>query len=156
MTTTLKTEKVLSAYQVLSTAKYGKLDDADKIKVWKIARQMKPIAEKFEDDSKSAAEAMKPEGFDEQVRKAQEYERVTRDPQADASQLEMGAAEYAAFQRELRHLNELTYKATREMADKEVTLDFEPIGEDAFTKLMNSNDWTMAQALAVGEIIVRE
>ena len=62
MTTTLKTEKVLSAYQVLSTAKYGKLDDADKIKVWKIARQMKPVAEKFEDDSKSAAEAMKPEG----------------------------------------------------------------------------------------------
>ena len=42
------------------------------------------------------------------------------------------------------------------MADKEVTLDFEPISEDAFTKLMNSNDWTMAQALAVGEIIVRE
>ena len=101
MTTTLKTEKVLSAYQVLNTAKYGKLDDADKIKVWKIARQMKPVAEKFEDDSKSAAEAMKPECFDEQVCKAQEYERVTRDPQADASQLEMGAAEYAAFQREL-------------------------------------------------------
>ena len=41
MTTKLKTEKVLSAYQVLSTAKYGKLDDDDKIKednirpVWK-------------------------------------------------------------------------------------------------------------------------
>ena len=51
---TIKTEKVLNAYRVLSTAKYGKMDDGDKIKVWKIARTLKPVADKFEDDSKDA------------------------------------------------------------------------------------------------------
>ena len=74
----IETSKVVSAYNVLSTAKYGKLDDADKIKVWKIARALKPVATKFEEDNKDAAEKLKPEGFDEKLQNAQEYERVVK------------------------------------------------------------------------------
>ena len=81
----MKTEDVLKAYQVISTAKYGKLDDADKIKVWKIARAMKPIAEKFKEDSEDAQEKMKPtEDFDQQLMKAQEYEREIHKNDFDA------------------------------------------------------------------------
>ena len=71
---TIKTEKVLNAYRVLSTAKYGKMDDGDKIKVWKIARTLKPVADKFEDDSKDAAEKFKPsEDLSGRLQKAQEF-----------------------------------------------------------------------------------
>jgi hypothetical protein len=145
---------VLSAYQVLSTAKYAKMDDADKIKVWKIARALKPIATKFDEDSKDAAEKLKPEGFDENLRKAQDYERVTKDKEADASKLEMGAAEYGEFIKKLKEMNKLVADALKEFANKEVDIDFEPISEDAFTKLMASNDWTMEQAVMIGELIV--
>jgi hypothetical protein len=154
MTRKVKTEKVLGAFNVLNTAKYAKLDDADKIKVWKIARAMKPIATKFDEDSKDAAEKLKPEGFDENLRKAQDYERVTKDKEADASKLEMGAAEYGEFIKKLKEMNKLVADALKEFANKEVDIDFEPISEDAFTKLMASNDWTMEQAVMIGELIV--
>ena len=72
---TLTTEKVLTAFNVLKGASYQKMTDDDKIKLWKIARSMKPIATKFEDDSKDAAEKLKPEGLDEQLEKAKEYEQ---------------------------------------------------------------------------------
>ena len=150
----VKTEKVLGAFNVLNTAKYAKMDDADKIKVWKIARALKPIATKFDEDSKDAAEKLKPEGFDDDLRKAQEYERVTKDKEADASKLEMGAAEYGEFIKKLKEMNKLVADALKEFADKEVDIDFEPISEDAFTKLMASNDWTMEQAVMIGELIV--
>ena len=154
MTRKVKTEKVLGAFNVLNTAKYAKMDDADKIKVWKIARALKPIATKFDEDSKDAAEKLKPEGFDDDLRKAQEYERVTKDKDADASKLEMGAAEYGEFIKKLKEMNKLVADALKEFANKEVDIDFEPIREDAFTKLMASNDWTMEQAVMIGELIV--
>lgn len=151
---TIKTEKVLSAYRVLSTAKYTKMDDADKIKVWKIARALKPVATKFEDDSKDAAEKFKPEGFDENLRKAQEFERVTKDADADASKLEMGASEYNAFIKELQKYNKLVGDAVKEYAEKEVDVEFDALSEDAFGKLMASNEWTMEQTLEIGMLIV--
>ena len=151
---TLKTDKVLKAYNIISQAKYTKLDDADKIKVWKIARALKPIATKFDEDSKDAAEKLKPEGFDDDLRKAQEYERVTKNKEVDASKLEMGAAEYGEFIKKLKEMNKLVADALKEFANKEVDIDFDPISEDAFTKLMASNDWTMEQAVMIGELIV--
>lgn len=154
MKKTIKTEMVLEAFGVLNTAKYSKLDDADKIKVWKIARALKPVATKFDEDNKDAAEKLKPEGFDEKVQNAQEYERVTKDPGADTSGLKMGAAEYDAFMKEFQDYNKLVGKAVKEFADKEVKVEFEPLSDDAFGKLMASNDWNLDQVTKLGSLIV--
>lgn len=152
---TIKTEKVLNAYRVLSTAKYGKMDDGDKIKVWKIARTLKPVADKFDDDSKDAAEKFKPsEDFTERLQKAQEYEQKIKDANLDASTLPMGAAEYGEFVKEFQKYNKLVGDAIKEFADKEVELEFEKLTEDAFGKLMASNEWTMEQAMEIGMLIV--
>jgi hypothetical protein len=151
---TLTTEKVLAAYRTLSTAKYTKLDDADKIKAWKIARKLKPVATKFEEDSQDAAEKMKPsEDFDEQLKKAQEYERITRQPDFDAQTLPMGAAEYNQFLDKFHAYNKLVNDAVKDFAEKEVELEIDPLTEDAFGKLMASNEWTMEQAVVLGDII---
>ena len=95
---TFKTEKVLAAYRLLGSAKYGKLADEDKIKVLKICIALKPSATKYDEDSKDVAEKLKPsEDYDERLAQAQEYERVSRDKDADASQLKMGPAEFNEF-----------------------------------------------------------
>ena len=155
MKMTMKTEKVLEAYNILKAATYQKLDDGDKIKLWKIARSMKPIATKFEEDSKDAAEKLKPEGFDEKLANAQEYERVTKDPNADASKLKMSAAEYDDFIKgEWTKFNQLIAKAVKEFADTKVYLEFEPLSEDAFTKLLSSNSWDVSKAMILGDLIV--
>lgn len=157
---TIKTEKVLNAYRVLSTAKYSKMADEDKIKVWKIARTLKPVADKFEDDSKDAAEKFKPsEDFSERLQKAQDYERILKEEnakgnKADMTKLPMGAAEYGEFVKEFQKYNKLVGEAVKEFADKEVELEFEKLSEDAFGKLMASNEWTMEQAMEIGMLIV--
>jgi hypothetical protein len=149
----LKTENVLAAYRVLGGAKYAKLSDEDKIKVFKICIALKPIATKYDEDSKDAAEKLKPfDDYDEKLAEAQEYDRVSRDKNADASQLKMGAAEFNAFVKEMNHYQDLIGKALKDEMEKEVEVEFEPISEDALLKLMNSNDWTVAQAMAVGEV----
>ena len=149
MKQTIKTEKILSAYRILSTAKYGKMSDSDKIKVWKIARAMKPVATQFEDDSKSAAETMKPyETFTDDLTKAQEYERVK------GVGCEMTAEEYQKFIADFKAYNELVSKAIKDFGDKEVELEFDALSEDAFGKLMASNEWTVEQVMELGTLIV--
>jgi hypothetical protein len=156
MKKSIKTSEILTAFNVLNSAKYGSMSDDDKIKVWKITRALKPIATKFDEDSKDAAEKMKPKyegGFDETLQKAQEYERMIRDTKVDAKKLPMGAAEYDAFIKEFKAYNDLVGKAVEEFAKKEVTINIELLSDDAFGKLMASNDWTFGQTTALSEII---
>jgi len=149
---TIKTEKVLNAYRVLSTAKYSKMADEDKIKVWRIARTLKPVADKFDDDSKDAAEKFKPsEDFDEKLQKAQEYERTIRNTEKDS---EERAVEYGKFVGEFNAYQKLVNDAVKEFANKEVEVEFEKLSEDAFGKLMASNEWTMEQTMEIGMLIV--
>lgn len=151
---TIKTEKALAAFRVLNTAKYSKLTDEDKIKVWKIARALKPVADKFDEDSKDAAEKFKPtEDFTEKLQKAQEFERM-RNAGEDMDKSPIGAAEYGEFIKEFQKYNKLVTDAIKEFADKDVDLEFDVITEDAFGKLMASNEWTVEQALEIGQIIL--
>ena len=158
MKKTIKTSEILAAYNVLNTAKYGSMEDADKIKVWKITRTLKPIATKFDEDSKDAAEKMKPKDkdFDEKLQKAQKYERMIRDNKANMEKLPMGSAEYEAFIEKFKEYNKLVGKAVEDFANKEVKVSFEPLNDDAFGRLMASNEWTMGQAVALSEIIVAD
>ena len=155
MKTKITTEKVLNAYRIISGAKYTKMDDADKIKVWKIARALKPVATKFDEDSKDAAEKMKPsEDFADNLQKAQEFERITKEKDFDASKLPMGVAEYNEFIKKLHDYDRLVGEAVKEFAEKEVKIEFEPLSEESFGKLMASNEWTMEQTVEIGMLIV--
>ena len=151
----MTTEKIYMASLVLEQSKYGKLSDDDKIKVWKISRALQPVAKSFEDASKDVSEKMKPEGYDDRLRKSQEYERMTRATNFDARELPMGPAEHEAFLKEHRDLQKLVNDALRDMANKEVELEFEPLSQDAFLKFINSNEWTFGQVRVIGDVIVQ-
>jgi hypothetical protein len=150
---TITTEKVLAAYNVLSTAKYNKLEDADKIKVWKIARALKPIATKFDDDSKDAAEKMKFDGFDELLPKAQEYERIIKQDGFDASELPISPTEYSDFVNKFKAYQKLITDTVGEYAQKEVEFEIDTLSDDAFGKLMASNEWNMSQVVMLDGIV---
>lgn len=156
MKKTIKTEKIYMASLTLNAAKYGKLSDDDKIKVWKISRKLQPIAKDFEDATKDATEKMKPEGYDDKLQKSQEYERMTKASNFDARELPMGPAEHEAFLKENRELQKLVTDALQELSDKEVELEFDALSQDSFVKLINSNDWTFGQVTLLGEVIVED
>lgn len=143
---------VAYAFGVLNAAKYQKLSDDDKIKVWKIVRAMKPVAMKYADDLKDAEQKLMPsDDFRERMMKAQHYEMKRSQ---GASDLPMTGDEYLKAVEEHRSYQALVDKAVKEYGDAEVDIVFDKITEDAFCRLMSSNDWTMEQAVKVGEMIV--
>jgi len=154
MKKTVKTSEILNVYNIINGAKYGKMDDADKVKVWKICRKLKPVATKFDEDSKDAAEKMKPQiegGFDEVLAKAQEYERLTAQHQPTIDV--MTKADYDKFIEEFKNYQKLVNDAIKEFADKEVEVEFDVLAEESFGKLLSSNEWNIGQASIVGEVV---
>lgn len=152
MKKTVKTSEILSVYQIIGNAKYGKMSDDDKVKVWKITRKLKPVATKFDDDTKDAADKMKPyEDFDQKLQKAQEYERLKSDkkPTIDV----MSTADYDKFIADFKQYKNIVDKAIKEFADKEVEIEFDAISEEAFSKLITSNEWTFGQVTLLGDFI---
>jgi len=151
---TLTTEKVLDAFNVVSTAKYSKLDDADKVKVWKVARALKPVADKFADDRDDAAKKLLPtEDFEERRAKAQQYQAMLGDKQADMTEAPITPNEFWKFFNENIAYNKTLNDALADFGKKEVEIEFEPLSEEAFGKLMASNDWTFDFALKLSDII---
>lgn len=143
----LTTEQVLAAYRVLAQAKVTKVADDEKIKVVKAVRALKPVATAFEDAVEDAGRQLKPDGYDERLRQAQEYE------QKKDGGAQMGQADYEAFIVELKQYRELQGKAVRELAEKVVEVEMDALGEDAVSRLLASNDWTVGQASAVMEAL---
>lgn len=149
---TIKTEKALEVFNILKGASYQKLTDEDKVKVWKAYRALHPVATKFEDDSKDAAEKLKPEGLEATLEKAKDYEQKKQKGDSD---LPMTEQEYLAFiNGDWQKFNQLLAKAVKEFAEAEVELEFETINEESFAKLMSSNDWKMEQVRIVGEFLL--
>lgn len=148
----IKTEKVLAVYNILKGASYQKMSDEDKIKLWKVARLLKPIATKFEGDCEDASEKLKPDGFDDCLEKAKEYEAKKRQGDGD---LPMTEVDYLQFiNGDWAKFNRLLSDAVKEFADEEVDLEFEPLPEEAFASLMSSNDWKLDQVMTVSELII--
>lgn len=150
MKKSVKVSAVISAYKVLGDAKYQKLEDSDKVKLWKISRQLKPVATQFEEDKKDATEKLIPEGFAENYVKAREYEQKKKE---GVESLPMTEEQFLAFVKELNSFNKLLDDALKELIEKEIELDYEPLSEEAFGNLMASNDWTLGQMDAIEWII---
>lgn len=150
MKKTLKTVEILNAYEILSKAKYQKLNEDDKIKVWKIQRALKPIAQKFNEDKADASENLIPTDFMNRLSKAQEYEALKKQGEEN---LPITDVEYIKVLKEIKNYNRLIAKALKEIEEKEVTITFEPISEKAFGELMSSNDWSLKEVELIDFIV---
>ena len=143
MKKTLKTEKVLEVYQVLSGAKYGKLEGDEQVKMVKNLLAFKPTAEKFEADTKAASDKLKEgfEGIDEKLQKANQYRDMLNDPNADASMFPMGPAEYHNFMTgEWNEYQKRIREAIEDTGKKEVEIEVEPLTLEQFQLLLKSNE----------------
>ena len=139
----LRTEDIAAAYGILSVARYQKLADDDKVRVWKISRHLCPIAEKYAKDDEDARKKLLPsEDFPLKLQTALQYQNIK---EAGGDDLPMSEEEYKKTVEEWNSYNNLLNKAIKELADEKVSFEIDPITEDAFGKLMASNDWSFAQ-----------
>jgi hypothetical protein len=146
-------EKVAQVYDILNAAKYSKLNDDERIELWKITRAMKPVALKLKEDIQDAAQHMKPsDDFDQRLAIARQYEQAQRDGKEFDK---LNKEDYDAFIHEWREYSKLVDTAVKEFADEEVEIDIEPISEETLSRLMASNpDWNMGKTITVSDMIV--
>jgi len=148
----VKKETIMEVFAILNTAKYGRMSDEDKVRLWKITRTLKPVALQVQEDYNDARQRMKPtDDFDKRMKDAQQYERDTTNGKPTA----ITRQEYDAFIVELRQYQEMVHKTAGEVGNEEVDIEFDPISEEAFEKLMASNDWTAGQTVTLGDFIMQ-
>ena len=146
----LSTKKIAEAYQTIEGAKYQKMGDEDKIRLWKILRKLKPLATGFIEAVKDAQKMLLPtEDFQERLQQAIRHERALK----GCGEAVMSDDEYLRVLEEYNGYRKLVEKAVRDLEDREEELELETISEEAFGKLMASNDWTFSQADGLDFII---
>ena len=141
----VKTEKVLVVYNLLNVAKLGALEDADKFKVIKILRVLKPVATSFDDFREDAVKKLKPEGYDEKIQLGVKPEKY---PMSGDEFVDMTYHVINPFNTALKNV-------TESEAKKEVELELEPIKEDVLLKLAGTNDWSVGQIDEVSELVCK-
>ena len=150
-----KAENVAQVFNILNAAKYSKLNDDERIALWKITRAMKPVAMKLKDDIQDAAQHMKPsDDFDQRLATARQYEQAQRDGKEFDK---LSKEDYDAFIKEWREYSKLVDTAVKEFADEDVEINIEPITEETLSRLMASNEsWTMENAVIVSDMIMQQ
>lgn len=140
------TKEIVEVYSILKDAKITKMDDADKFKVIKSLRPLKKISEDFEDFRTDALEKLKGDNHNEMTERARKW-------QQDGDKTTLTDKERIEVNTYFTEYNDKVTKCLTEELEKEHDLDDVNLTEDAFGKLIASNDWTLGQIEIIGNIL---
>lgn len=142
----MKTKQVVEVYNVLGSAKLTKMDDKDKFAVIKAMRQMKPVATGYEDFVKDAQEKLKDERFEEMRVKAQKW-------QEEGGKTTLTMDERIELNAYFGVYNNRVDECVKEEQEKEAELGYERLSEEAFGKLISSNDFDVSTILMLEDAL---
>lgn len=134
----MKVKSIVEAYKLLGNAKTTNLDDADKSKILKARKAMRPIADEFDAFLKDAQEMFKPEGWKETQEKLAQW-------QQEGEKTTLSEEERIAINKALIGYQSAIDKAVKAELDKEIEIEIEKLSEGSDIKLMSANDWTPNQ-----------
>ena len=148
----MKTIEITNIYAVLNEAKLTKMDDADKFKVIKALRVIKPIAKGYEDFIEEAKNKLKADDHDKMTEKAQAWNNDNQGNKVGELTQEQ-IDELNTINKYFSDYNSRVEACVKEEAEKEVELTFDKLSEEAFGKLVASNDWTCGQIMALSDAV---
>lgn len=143
----MKTEVIVKAYSKINASKITKMEDADKFKVIKMAKAMKPIATAYEDFVKDAQEKLKDEKFDEVQKKAQQW-------QQEGENTTLTIEERKGINEYLNAYYNKVNECVKEENAKEHELTYDRLTEEAFGKFVASNDFEVSEMVMMEEVMV--
>lgn len=150
MKKTVKKETIVNMYQTLDNATLGKMETADRFVFIKALRPLKKVTTDFNDFKEDAVKRLKPEDYDAIAEKVQKFNGMSREDKESA----LSDKEYADALKANGEFNLNIDKCLREELDKEVELEFAPLSEDAFGKLMESNtSWNAGVIMALEDLL---
>lgn len=152
MKKTVKCGAANGCYQLLNAAKLGGISNESKMDVLKVLRALRPVARELEEEHDTAVGKLKPDGYDDRLRAAQQYEAEQKDGKTPA----MTAVEYIGIIQEIRQFETGVRSYESGLLAKEVEVDLPALGEDVLIELMTTNGWTAGQMMAVEDIAGKE
>lgn len=141
----IKSQDIVRAYEMLGMAKFTTLPDEDKIRVWKIARALKPAATKIADARNDAIKQFMPEDMQQRLAIATKFENDLK----SGLKTDITIDEYNQIIDDCEKSNELVCKALNETLPTDMEVDFDTISDDAFALLVAENGWTILTAMNI-------
>ena len=133
-------KQIVDTYNALGNAKSSTLDDAEKGKILKARKAMRPFVTEYEAFKKDCQEMHKYEGLDKDV----ELYNSALNKYYQGKGNEVTEEEAKAHERVMEYDRKIA-KPLHEGEIKEVELEFEKLSEGSDVKLMSANDWTPKQ-----------
>lgn len=145
----MKTKQVVEVYNTLNGAKLSKMEDKDKFLVIKAMRQLKPISTAYEEFVKDAQEKLKGDDFEDIQKKAQKW-------QEEGENTSLSLEERREINTYLNGYNNKVVECLKEEVEKDNELNYEKISEDAFGKLVSSNDFDVKTIMNLQDALMKE
>ena len=142
----MKKIEILEAYGLINEAKLSKLDTGAKIKIIKICKEMKPIVESLQDFEKDARKKLEGYNHKEMVELVQKW-------QEEGENTTLTIDERKTINKYLTDYNNRVNRCLKEEMDAIVELNFEKLSDSELEKFIDSNDWTVNQAIIVTSIL---
>lgn len=132
----VKTQSAVEAFRIINSAKLTKMETSERYAMIIITRQLKKVKDEYDAIIKDAQEKFKPEGFDEIASKVQ-------------SNAKLSPSERAVLQKFNNEMEECVNTAH----EKEVELEIEPLGKEAFEHFLDSNDFKTGEILVIEDLV---
>ena len=142
----MKKIEILEAYSLINEAKLSKLDTGAKIKIIKICKEMKPIVESLQDFEKDARKKLEGDNHKEIVELVQKW-------QEEGENTTLTIDERKTINKYFTDYNNRVNRCLKEEMDAIVELNFEKLSDSELEKFIDSNDWTVNQAIIATSIL---
>lgn len=125
-------KQVVECYKALGEAKVTKLEESEVIKVIKIRKALRPIANEFDEFLKDCQEKFKPENWNELQEKLQNWKQV-------------GEEERVGINKDMNSYKDKLEAAVNDEFAKEVEINIETLKEDSARKILLENSWPIGK-----------
>lgn len=142
----MKTNSIVTVFNLLNSAKINEVITSGKIKIIKAVREMKPIANGFDELLNDAREKLKGENHDEMAEKASRWQQL-------GDEVDLTDEEKIAINTYFMEYGNRIDECIREESEKEHTLLFTKLTEEEFEGLISSNDWDVKTIMDIEEIM---
>lgn len=150
MKQTVKISQIENVYTLLNGVKNTKMNSAARRALFGVMYPMKRVAEECKDYRQEAAKRLQPENYQEIADIINEFNGMTPEERAEA----IKNPKYMEALKTNFTLDRDFNKCVAEYMEKETELDFEPLTEEVFDALCDSNpDWTLGQCMELQDVL---
>ncbi len=145
----MKIKEIIELYNAIKNAKLTKLSTSEKVQIIKTASTLSPIAAQWDEFIKTVYDKCKGENHDAYMSDLQQW-------QHEGEKTTLSIERRIAISQYMNKYNEETEKIINERKNEDVSLDLCQIDEEAFNKLIDSNEFDIETAMPIYTAIVKK